>query len=429
MIWIVLVVSLFLSLSSGAAVGASLGLTGFIILQLFANGSADLAMNAVFNTLTSFSLSAIPIFLLLGEVMTESGTSKRIYRAVAPRFERIPGRLLHSNIVVCTLFGAISGSSTATAAAVSSVSYKELSRMGYSQDHVIGSLAGGGTIGLLIPPSLALLIYGAWQGVSIGKLFLAGILPGLLVAGLFMIYIFYIGVRNPDIAPGISEEDKSDKSWSEFFQIWPLIVLIGSVLGSIYLGFATPTEAAGLGVTVAILMGFALGELSFSGLVRACMRTAEMFGTMAFVLIGAIVLGQAIAILALPKDIILFVSSFDLGSIQFLVALMFIYIILGCFFDGISLMLLTLPFVFPVVLELGIDPVWFGVFVTLMIEVGLITPPVGMNLYVLAAVTGRELSLQRIAKSALPYWFLLIVATILLMIFPNIALFIPELIR
>jgi tripartite ATP-independent transporter DctM subunit len=427
LIWLTLGGSLSLTLAGGAAIGASLGLTGLLIIQLYLHGTIQIAAQVTWNVLTSFALSAVPMFVLLGEILVESGLSQRIYGSIAPLFERIPGKLLHTNIAVCTLFGAVSGSSTATAAAVGSVSYPELCRRGYDKRAVVASLAAGGTLGLLIPPSLSLLIYGAWQEVSIGRLFLAGILPGLMMAALFMAYIFVDGLRRPALTPDADSPPTLRTILTGLVHIWPLAVVVFATLGTIYRGFATVTEAAGLGVFAATVMGFLFGELSISGLWRASLRAVGTLGILFFVVIGAVVLGQSISALGLPRHIVEAAGSLDLSAWQLVVFVVVVYVALGCLFDGISLMLLTLPFIFPLMTSYGFDPVWLGVFITVMIEIGMITPPVGVNLYVLAAITRNELTLPEIAISTIPFWILMLGGTVLLVLFPEIALFLPSL--
>lgn len=427
MIWLTLGGSLSVTLAGGAAIGACLGLTGLIIIQLFLHGTIQIAVQVTWNVLTSFALSAVPMFVLLGEILVESGLSQRIYGSIAPLFERIPGKLLHTNIAVCTLFGAVSGSSTATAAAVGSVSYPELRRRGYDRRAVVASLAAGGTLGLLIPPSLSLLIYGAWQEVSIGRLFLAGILPGLMMAVIFMAYIFADGWRRPALTPNADTLPTLGQILSGLVHIWPLAIIIFATLGTIYLGFATVTEAAGLGAFAATVMGFLFGELSIPGLWRASVRAARTLGILFFVVIGAVILGQSIAALGLPRHIIAIAATLDLSAWQLVVFVVVVYVALGCLFDGISLMLLTLPFIFPLMTSYGFDPVWLGVFITVMIEIGMITPPVGVNLYVLAAITHNELTLAEIAIATVPFWILMLGGTVLLVLFPEIALFLPSL--
>ncbi|MEQ8345221.1 MAG: TRAP transporter large permease [Sneathiellaceae bacterium] len=426
MIWLVLFGSLFGTVAAGAALGAALGLTGMIVLQFFARGATELAVQAVWNVLNNFSFSAVPMFILMGEILVASGLSARIYGAVAPLFRNVPGKLLHTNIAVCTLFGAVSGSSTATAAAVGSAAYPELSRRGYDRSVVLGSLAAGGTLGLLIPPSLSLIIYGAWQEVSIGKLFLAGILPGLMMAALFMTYILFLGLRRPEAMPREPGRMSVFQVLRNLLGIWPLLVLVAAVLGTIYGGFATVTEAAGLGALAAFILGFATGELTLKGAGLACLRAVASFGALFFVVIGAVVLGQSISILGLPRELVEFMARFDLGRYEVLLLIVLLYVVLGCFFDGISLMLMTLPFIFPIMMDLQFDPIWLGVVITIMIEIGMITPPVGVNLYVLAAITRQAVPLGDIAKAAFPYWVALLAGTFLLTLFPGIATWLPR---
>lgn len=427
-VWTALPTLLFTLIASGAALGAALGLTGLIILEFYARGATQLAVQSVWNVFNNFSFSAVPMFILLGELLVASGLTKQIYGSVAPLFRRFPGKLLHTNIFVCTLFGAVSGSSTATAAAIGSAAYPELFRRGYDKSAIVGSLAAGGTLGLLIPPSLSLIIYGAWQQVSIGKLFLAGIIPGIMMAGLFMVYIFILGLRKPHLMP----VEEGRLTWREVLGslvgIWPLLVLIGAVLGTIYSGLATVTEAAGLGTLAALILGLTFGDLNLEKIVQACMRSVASFGALFFVAIGAVILAQSITIIGLPRDIVEIVAQYELGRIEFLILIIVIYVILGCFLDGIALMLMTLPFIFPIMLEFGFDPVWIGVFVTIMIEIGMITPPVGVNLYVLSAITRQRIPLADIARAAFPYWVTLLIGTALIIAFPQIALWLPQMV-
>ena len=254
--WGILVSGLIIFAGSGLALGAALGLTGLLILQFLANGSTYVALDAIWNVLNSFTLSAIPLFIILGEIMLRSGISKKIYVALTPVFQSIPGGLLHTNIAVCTLFGAVSGSSLSTAAAVGSVAYPEMTRRGYDRQMVVSSLAGGGTLGLLIPPSLSLLIYGALTETSIGKLFLAGVIPGLLFAIAFMVFIFVRCVLRPELAPKDRTPVSKITAFVKVLSLWPFILLITAIMGSIAFGVATPTEAAGIGVLATILVGF-----------------------------------------------------------------------------------------------------------------------------------------------------------------------------
>jgi tripartite ATP-independent transporter DctM subunit len=428
MIWASLGVTLGATVLSGTVLGAALGLTGFLILHLYAGGATQSAVQAVWNTLNEFTLTAIPLFILLGEILVASGLARGVYQAMAPLFSRLPGRLLHTNVAVCTVFGAVSGSSMAVAAAVGSVAYPELTRRGYDRAAVVGSLAGGGTLGLLIPPSLSLLIYGAQTDTSIGRLFLAGVLPGLMMAALFMIWIVIAASRNPTIAPP-GERLPLKEIARGLVHVLPLILLIVSVLGSLFLGIATPTEAAAVGVAVAMLLGFVIGELNFAKCVEALITTVRTFAVISVVFVGALIFAQSLQMLALPQRVLEGIVSLGLSQYTVLAIVVAIYLVLGCFFDGLSMMIMTLPIVFPLLTGLGFDPVWLGVVVTIMIEVGMLTPPVGMNLFVLVGITNQEVSLGEAAKAATPYWFALILGVVLLTLMPGIATWLPGMMR
>lgn len=428
MFWSILTGTMVLSASTGAALGAALGLTGLVVLHYFSNGATSLAVDAIWRVFNSFTLSAVPLFILLGEILLRSGISNHVYAAFSPMFRRIPGGLLHTNIVVCTLFGAVSGSSLSTAAAVGSVAYPEMTRRGYDRDVIVGSLAGGGTLGLLIPPSLSFLIYGALTETSIGRLFIAGVMPGLMVGTMFMVYIWIKAVREPHVAP----VDPNRKSVIEILlglrQTWPLLVLILAVIGSIVGGIATPTEAAGVGVVLAAIISSIWGELTPRRLVEAVFHSMLVFSAIGFVVLGATILGQSISILGIPQKILLAVAESGLGEYGILLLVVVVYLILGCFLDGLSMMIMTLPVVFPLLTGLGYDAVWVGVLITIVIEIGQVTPPVGLNLSVLSSLTNNEVSLGRAAKATLPYWMVHLLAIVLLTMFPAIALYLPGLV-
>jgi len=425
--WSVLLGGLIVLAGSGLALGAALGLTGLLILRFIANGSTFVAVDAVWNVLNSFTLSAIPLFIMLGEIMLRSGLSDRIYSALSPVFKRVPGGLLHTNVAVCTLFGAVSGSSLSTAAAVGSVAYPEMAERGYDRRMVVGSLAGGGTLGLLIPPSLSLLIYGALTETSIGKLFLAGILPGLLFASLFMVYLFIRCRLRPSLAPADTQVIKPLNILLAVLSLWPFVLLIVLIMSSIAFGIATPTEAAAVGVIATIALGFLWGTLTFKTLVQSLYAAILLYASIAFVVMGATILAQAVSLLGVPQEILQFVRSADLGPLTVLTAVVLIYLVLGCFFDGLSLMIMTLPIVVPLMSGLGYDGIWLGVIITVMIEIGQVTPPVGLNLSVLVSVTKEEVSLGDAAIATIPYWLILLAGVAILTLLPQIALFLPEL--
>lgn len=426
MFWPILTGVLVTAASTGIALGVALGLTGLVILQLYVGGATSLAVDAIWGIFNSFILSAVPMFILLGEILLRSGLSERVYTAFTPVFMRIPGGLLHSNIAVCTLFGAVSGSSLSTAAAVGSVAYPEMAQRGYDKEAVVGSLAGGGTLGLLIPPSLSLLIFGALTETSIGRLFIAGVIPGLMVSFLFMLYIFLLCLRNPSISPRSDEPFIWKSVLLGLVQVWPIAVLIFAIMGSIVYGIATPTEAAGVGVVVAALISFALGDMTINKMMLAVYHSALVFAAIGFIVLGSTILAQSVSVLGIPQEILEVTVSSGLGKYGVFITVILIYVLMGCIFDGLSMMIMTLPIVFPLLVGYGFDPVWIGVVITIMIEIGQVTPPVGLNLSVLTAITKNEVTLGRVAIATIPYWFILLLSVAILTIAPQIALFLPD---
>lgn len=426
MFWTTLIGILVVTASSGVALGAALGLTGLVILEFFGNGSTYLALDVIWGVFNSFTLSAVPMFILLGEILLRSGISERAYTAFTPVFAKVPGGLLHSNVAVCTLFGAVSGSSLSTAAAVGSVAYPEMSKRGYDKEAVVGSLAGGGTLGLLIPPSLSLLIFGALTETSIGQLFVAGVVPGIMVSALFMIYILFLCLRQQGISPRSNESISFWEVLRGMVQIWPILLLILAIMGSIMFGLATPTEAAGVGVVVAIIISFAWGQLTLTKLIAAIQRSTLLFASIGFIVLGTSILSLSVSILGVPQAILELAINSDLGKYGIFALIILIYVLFGCIFDGLSLMIMTLPIVFPLLVGLGFDPIWIGVIITVMIEIGQVTPPVGLNLTVLAGVTNNEVPLGRVAVATIPYWMLLLLSVVIMTIFPQIALFLPS---
>jgi tripartite ATP-independent transporter DctM subunit len=428
LVWSIILGGLAVIAITGLPIGIGLALTGLAILRFAAGGGEQLAITSVWNVFTDFTFSAVPIFIFMGEVLLVSGVSTRMYNALSPFFQRVPGRLLHTNIVVCTLFGAVSGASTSTAAAVGSVAYPELRQRGYHRPTVVATLAAGGTLGLLIPPSLSLLIYGATQGVSIGRLFLAGILPGLMLSAMFMAFIYAQNRRRDDLTPRDSDAVAWPRALAELARTWPFALLIFAVLGTMYLGLATATEAAGLGVVAAILVGFTWGTLTPRKCAEAFLRATIIFGAIGIIVLGALVLAQSLSVLGVPQQVMETIGGLGVSKYVVLILVTIVYLILGCFFDGISLLLMTIPIVFPVMKAVGFDVVWTGVFITIMIEIGMLTPPVGMNLFVLVAITDGEVALGEAARAAAPYWMLMLGGVLILTLVPDIALVLPNLV-
>ncbi len=425
MTWSVLAGLLGLTVMSGAVLGAALGLTGFAILHFYGGGATRLGAQAALNVLGEFTLTSIPLFILLGDVLVASGLAGGIYKALSPLFARLRGGLLHTNIAVCTLFGAVSGSSMSVSAAVGSVAYPELTQRGYDKRLVVGSLAGGGTLGLLIPPSLSLLIYGALTDTSIGKLFLAGVVPGLMMALLFMIYIEIKARRSPGMVPR-----EAPQAWGPTLRatlaVWPILLLIVAVLGSLFMGIATPTESAAVGVAAAAVLGFTMGDLTLSKLLRTFLNSARTFAVIALVFLGAVILAQSISLLQLPQKMLDGIASAGLSPLLMLGVIVLIYFLMGMIFDGLSMMVMTLPVVFPLMTGLGYDPIWLGVVITILIEIGMLTPPVGMNLFVLVGISKHQVNLAEASVGAVPYWALLLLGLALMTAVPGIATWLPS---
>lgn len=426
--WNALGISLLGLALVGTLLGCVLGGTGLILLHFFAGDAAIMAAETLWNDFTKYTLASILIFIFVGDLFFASGLSKRSYSALSPLFQRVPGKLLHTNVAVCILFGAVSGTSTATAAAVGAAAYPELKSRNYKRGAVLGSLAGAGTLGLLIPPSIALILYGAMQEVSIARLFLAGIVPGFMFGLSFMIFIAISALLDKTISEHEHHKPGLNEILTSLVQVWPLVALMTSILGPLYAGLAAPTEAAGFGVVFTIVLGVTVGELNVRRFVETVLSTMLKFGSIVFVVMGAIILKQAIGILGLPRDALEFLISFDLDRYQTLLAVVMFYLLLGCLFDGISLLLLSTPFVAPLLLGYGFDPIWIGVLITVLIEIGMITPPVGPNLFVLSSITDGDAGIDEIARATIPYWLILIGGIVVLALIPGLALWLPELV-
>ena len=421
-----IVAAILFALMTGSMLGILIGACGLLVLEFEFRGNFSVLGNATWNLFNSFTFTAIPAFILLGEILGQSGLAKRIYNAISPGFERLPGQLLQTNIGACTVFSAISGSSTATAAVVGSIAYDELKGRGYSRSAVVGTIAAGGTLGILIPPSVALIIYGAWQNVSVGALFVAGIVPGILLSGLFMVYIGFAARRRPGMTPPAGARLPLGQALVRSLEAWPFAVLIFAILGTIFFGLATPTEAAALGVATAILLSIVYREFSFARLWAALLATVRTFSTLTLVLVGALILSQAVALTGLPRDLIALVADSGLPAPAILTLVFVMYLVLGCFFGPVEMLLITLPFVFPLVTGLGYDPVWFGIALVIVIEIGLLTPPLGINLFVVMAVSRNEVSLGEAALACLPYWLLMIALLAFITLLPEVVLFLPR---
>ena len=411
---------------TGSMLGIAIAAFGLVILYFQFGGNFSVLGNALWNTFNSFTFTAIPAFILLGELLGRSGLADRIYTAISPIFERLPGRLLQTNIGACTAFAAISGSSTATSAVIGSIAYDELLKRGYERGAVLGTIAAGGTLGILIPPSIAFIIYGSWQNVSIGALFIAGIIPGLLLSLAFMVYIGVRATLKPSIAPSTGVLMPIGRALMRSAEAWPFAILIFAILGSIFFGFATPTESAALGVLTTLILAAFYRRLSWDLVWQSLVATVRTFSSLSLVIAGAVVLSQAVALTGLPKELIRMVGEAGLSATTVILAIYLMYMILGCFFGPIEMLLITLPFVFPLVTGLGYDPVWFGIVLVIVIEIGLLTPPVGINLFVVMAISRNQVSLGEVAMACVPFWLIMVGMLLVLTLMPQIALFLPQ---
>ncbi|MDY6790128.1 MAG: TRAP transporter large permease subunit [Thermodesulfobacteriota bacterium] len=417
---------LFLTLASGIWVGFSLFIVGFMGMVLFGTLPAGNNMaSSLWATCEKWEYVALPLFILMGEILYRSGISEKLFKSLVPWLYRLPGGLLLMNIISCTLFAAVSGSSAATTATVGRITLAEFDKLGYDKRLAMGSLAGAGTLGFLIPPSLIMIVYAILAEVSIGKMFMAGILPGLLLAGIYSSYIIYRGIRNPGIAPRTQES----YSWKERLvglkDIAPVLILILMVLGSIYGGIATPTEAAALGVLGATIFAYINRRMNKKIMFECLIGAVKTNAMIMLIVVGAGFLSRVMGFLGIPTAITTAITELNLSPYTLMLLLGGFYILLGCLLDGFSIVVMTLPIALPMVVAVGFDPIWFGIYLILMVEVSQITPPVGFNLFVIQGLTGEPI--VQIAKYAFPFFLLMLITTAILTIFPEIALILPKL--
>ncbi|MEO6973664.1 MAG: TRAP transporter large permease subunit [Rhodoferax sp.] len=419
-----LVLTLFLILGSGVWIGLTLSGVAWIGMQLFASRPAGDAMAVtIWGSSSSWTLTALPLFVWMGEILFRTRLSQDMFRGLAPWMQGLPGRLLHTNVVGCTIFAAVSGSSAATCATIGKMTLPELTRRGYPEHMVIGTLAGASTLGLLIPPSIIMIVYGVMAEVSIAKLFIAGVLPGLLLACLFSGYIMLWALRHPDLVPAADKKLSLAQKLFESRSLIPVVLLIAAVLGSIYAGIATATEAAAVGVVGSLLIAGVQGSMTWATFRESLMGATRLYCMIGLILSGASFLTLSMGYIGLPRHLAEWIATLGLSRFQLILALAAFYIVLGCFLDGISMVVLTMGVIMPTVQKAGLDPIWFGIFVVLVVEMAQITPPVGFNLFVLQGMTGKELTW--IARVALPMFLLMCVAVVLIFLFPSIATWLP----
>jgi len=419
-----LVGALFAILASGVWIGLTLSGVAWIGMQLFSSRPAGDAMAVtIWGSSSSWTLTALPLFIWMGEILFRTRLSSDMFRGLSPWVQALPGRLLHTNVIGCTIFAAVSGSSAATCATIGKMTLPELQRRGYPDSISIGSLAGAGTLGLLIPPSIIMIVYGVSADVSIAKLFMAGVLPGLLLAGLFSGYLGVWALLNPAQVPPADAPMTLRQKLHESRHLIPVVLLIAAVLGSIYTGVATATEAAGVGVAGALVLSALQGSLSWATFKESLMGGTRLYCMIALILAGASFLTLAMGYIGLPRHLAEWIGGLGLTPVALLAVLMVFYIVLGCFLDGISMVVLTMGVILPTVQKAGIDLIWFGIFIVLVVEMAQITPPVGFNLFVLQGMTGREVSW--LAKVTLPFFLLLVGAVALIWLFPGIVTALP----
>ncbi|MEO7885434.1 MAG: TRAP transporter large permease subunit [Polaromonas sp.] len=412
-------------MGSGLWIGLSLLSVALLGMELLtARPAGDSMVLTIWGSTSSWTLTALPLFLWMGEILFRSKLSDSMFRGLAPWLDRLPGRLLHVNVIGCTIFAAVSGSSAATCATIGKITLPELKKRGYPDDISIGTLAGAGTLGLLIPPSIIMIVYGVAANVSIAKLFLAGVIPGLMLAALFMGYIVVWALLNKDKVPTADVAMSFGQKVYASRHLIPVVSLIVVVLGGIYSGIATATEAAALGVAGSLVLAAIEGSLNWSkfkeGLVAAC-RIYCMIG---LILAGAAFLTPSMGFIGLPRHLAEFIGALHLSPFMLMLGLIGFFIVLGCFLDGISVVVLTIAVLLPTVEAAGFDLVWFGIFIVLVVEMAQITPPVGFNLFVIQGLTKREVTW--IARTALPLFFLMIFAVLITYFFPDVVLWLPH---
>jgi C4-dicarboxylate transporter, DctM subunit len=416
---------LFFLLGSGIWVGlALLGVALAGMLMFTSRPAGDAMVTTIWTASSSWTLTALPLFIWMGEILFRTRLSEDLFRGLAPWMARLPGGLLHVNVAGCALFAAISGSSAATVVTVGKMSIPELRARAYDERMTIGTLAGAGTLGLLIPPSIILIVYGVTVNQSIAKLFIAGILPGIMLALLFMGYIAAAAWLRPQIMPQRDEPVPWRQKLGGSIALAPVILLILAVLGSIYTGVATATEAAALGVTGALLLSALQGSLTRASFAESLLGATRTSSMIALILAGSAFLTLAMGFTGLPRSLAETIGAMELSPLALILALTVFYIVLGCFLDGISTVVLTMAVVEPMIRQAGIDLLWFGIYLVIVVEMAQITPPIGFNLFVLQGMTGRDIGY--IARAALPMFFIMCLAVALVIAFPGVVTFLPS---
>ncbi len=414
---------LVIFLMSGIWIAVGIGIVGVIVCYALQTG-LTLTTYIPWVTANSWVMTAIPLFVFMGEILLHSGASEMIYKGAGKWLAWAPGGLLHSNIGSCALFAAISGSSMATAATIGTIAIPSLKKRGYDRRLTLGSLAAGGTLGILIPPSITMIVYGAIGEVSIGRLFAGGILPGIIMSLMFMVYIGIRASRNSQLAP--KEEAFSLRGLlSGFINLWPVIVLMFIILGGIFSGFVTPTEAASLGASGALLIALGLRRLTWQSLRESLVSAVTITCMLLFIIMGATMLGSVLALVGTAKALAIWITGTGLSPMAVILVLCIIYLLLGCVMEGLALVVVTTPVILPAVMAIGLDPVWWGVVLVVLVEMGLLTPPVGINLFVIQGISGS--SLGEVVRGTMPFFLIMLVPLGLMIAFPSLVLWLPTL--
>ncbi|ANQ24725.1 C4-dicarboxylate ABC transporter permease [Vibrio natriegens] len=423
-IGIISIIVLFTLLASGTWVALSLISVGIVGMLMLGNDSFGLIYaTSTWGAVSDWSLAALPLFIWMREILFRTRLSKDLFEGLTPWLNRVPGALLHVNILSCGMFAAVSGSSAATAATIGKMTLPELKRQGYSDKMSIGTLAGSGTLGLLIPPSIILIVYGVSAEVSIARLFIAGAIPGIMLLLMFVGYTAIWSLRNPQESPKNEIVYSLKDKLVGLLKLVPIIVLVIFVLGSIYAGITTPTEAASFGVLGSLILALTSRTLNWDTFKQSLMGAVKTSCMIIFILAGAAFLTVAMGFIGLPRMLAEEIALLQLSPYMLIICLTILFVILGCFLDGISVVVLTTSVVLPMVVQAGIDPLWFGIYIVLVVEMSQITPPVGFNLFVIQSLTGKNI--LYIAKAALPFFFVLLAAVIIVTLFPQLVTWLP----
>lgn len=421
---VVLLLLLFTLLGSGIWVAFSLMAVGMAGMAMFSEAPlGEVMASTIWGASNGWALAALPLFIWMGEILFRSRLAEDMFTGLSPWLTHVPGRLLHVNILGCGIFAAVSGSSAATAATIGKMSIPELAKRKYPESMMIGTLAGSATLGLLIPPSIILIVYGVATEQSIARLFIAGVLPGCMLVTLFIGYVIIWSILHRDQIPPGQDAMPFREKLQKSRRLIPVVLLIIGVIGSIYSGIASPTDAAAVGVLLALVLSYHSGSLSKTTFLEGLMGATKTSCMIAFILAGAAFLTVAMGFTGIPKMLAIWISGLHLSPYALLGALTLFFIIMGCFLDGISVVVLTTSVIMPMVEQASIDPLWFGIFVVIVVEMAQITPPVGFNLFVIQGLTGMDI--LRVAYAAIPFFLLLLVGLILIVIFPNIVTFLP----